>query len=882
MKKTETKENAKGKNTKNKSKTLVLLDSHAIIHRGYHALPDFASSKGVPTGALYGLSAMLIGIIEKFNPDYIIACYDLPQPTYRHEAYKEYKSGRKKSDDELVEQLKLSRKIFEYFDIPMYDKPGFEADDMLGTIVEQTKHMSDIRVIIASGDMDTLQLVRDKEVQVFTLKKGIKDTITYDEDAVVERFGFLPKYLPDYKGLRGDPSDNIIGISGIGEKTATTLISHFKTIEKIYEVLRGKEKEKGEGKGSGKNSKKKDKEDKEEKVVDIKGVEEFKKLGITDRIIELLINGEEEAVFSKMLATIRRDAPINFVLPETSWKESFDINKAQHIFDEFEFRTLGQRLKNIVNKNAPNIYGDSNLFGAQAGSENSSVVLQNKFAAERALKESEEKKATQDAIDSVSEEQKKKLCIALWVLNSSLTNPSYEDVLKYTKSKRHEDVEKYLLSEIEKQGLNRVLKDIEWPLIPVVSKMEEDGILLDKKYLKKLSEDYHVELSRLEKEIWEMAGREFNIDSPKQLGVIVFDEMKLGEGLGSLRLKKTASGARSTKESELEKLKGVHPVIDKILEYRELAKLLSTYIDPLPTLTDPKDRLHAIFLQAGTTTGRMSSQNPNLQNIPIKTDLGRRVRGGFIADKGTVLLSFDYSQIELRIAAICSGDKNLIDIFKEGQDVHTGVASRVFKVKESEVTKDMRRQAKVINFGILYGMGVNALRANLGSTKEEAQTFYNEYFKTFSRLAEFLEETKRFAEQNGFTETLFGRRRYFEGIRSKLPFIRAAAERMAINAPIQGTSADIIKISMRRIYDLINDSKNKEIFGKVKMLIQVHDELVFEVDNDEKFIKKISRKIQDIMQDVLTEEESRGVPVVTSANIGLNWGEMKEIGSTSE
>lgn len=838
MKKTEQIEKTK-KNNKvdNKNKTLVLLDSHAIIHRGYHALPDFATSKGVPTGALYGLSAMLIGIIEKFDPDYIVACYDLPQPTYRHEAYKDYKAGRKKSDGELVEQLKSSRKIFENFNIPMYDKPGFEADDMLGTIVEQTKDLLNLKIVIASGDMDTLQLVRDKEVQVFTLKKGIKDTVTYDEDAVLERFGFLPKYLPDYKGLRGDTSDNIIGIVGVGEKTATTLISHFKTIENIYKVL---------------NDSKKD------------GVSEFKKLGITDRIIELLKNGEDEAVFSKMLATIRRDAPIKFELPEKTWKESFDLDKAEQIFNEFEFRTLGLRLKNIMKGNGVD-FTDGGLFG---GTQN---IVQD------ATKGGDLKTVNIETLENITEEQKKKVCIALWVLNSSLTNPSYEDVLKYTKSKKYEDIEKYLLKEIEKQGLNKVLNDIELPLISVISKMEEDGILLDKKYLKKLSEEYHVELNRLEKEIWKMAGREFNVDSPKQLGVVIFDEMNLGEGMGAKRLKKTASGARSTKESELEKLKGVHPVIDKILEYRELAKLLSTYIDPLPLLTDSKDRLHAKFLQAGTTTGRMSSQNPNLQNIPTKTELGKRVRGGFVADKGYVLLAFDYSQIELRIAAIMSGDENLIEIFKKGHDVHTGVASKVFKVKEDDVTKDMRRQAKVINFGILYGMGVNALKANLGSTKDEAQLFYNEYFNTFSRVAEFLEETKRSAEQNGYTETLFGRRRYFEGIRSKLPFIRAAAERMAINAPIQGTSADIIKISMRKIFDYINDVKNKEVYGRVKMLLQVHDELVFEVEDNKDFIKKISKKIQDTMQDILTEEQSKGVPIVTSSNIGLNWGEMKDL-----
>ena len=705
----------------------------------------------------------------------------------------------------------------------MYDKPGFEADDMLGTIVEQTKDLSDLNIVIASGDMDTLQLVRGDSVQVFTLKKGIKDTVTYNESAVFERFGFEPKFLPDYKGLRGDPSDNIIGISGIGEKTATTLISHFHTIENIYDAL----------------SKKTAKED-------------FKKLGITDRIFDLLVNGEEEARFSKMLATIRRDAPIKFELPEKTWRESFDIKLAQFVFDEFEFRTLGVRLRNILEKQGVNTGSESNLFDSNENSE------------------PEEK-------EIVSDEDKQKACIALWVLNSSLTNPSYDDVLRYTKTKKHEDAIKYLLSEIKKQGLENVYENIELPLIPVVDQMEKDGIMIDKKYFKKLSEDYHFELNKLQKEIWEFAGREFNVDSPKQLGVIIFDEMNLGEGMGAKRLKKTAGGARSTKESELEKLKGVHPIIDKIMEYRELAKLLSTYVDPLPTLADSTNRLHPKFLQTGTTTGRMSSQNPNIQNIPTKTELGRNVRIGFVASKGSVLLSFDYSQIELRIAAILSDDKNLLEIFKTGQDVHTGVASRVFKVPESEVTKDMRRQAKVINFGILYGMGVSALKTNLGSTREEAQNFYNEYFNTFSGIAKYLEDTKKFASQNGYTETLFGRRRYFEGIKSKLPFIRASAERMAINAPIQGTNADMIKISMIRIFDYLNDKKNKDIHGKVKMLLQVHDELIFEAEEDEDLIKKVSKKIQEIMRDSLPENLSKGVPIATSSNIGLNWGEMKTV-----
>lgn len=827
--------------TNHKEKTLVLLDSHAIIHRGYHALPDFSSSKGVPTGALYGLSSMLIGIIEKFNPDYIVACYDLPQPTYRHEAYKDYKAGRKKSDDELVEQLKLSRNIFDSFDIPIYDKAGFEADDILGTIVEKTKNEKNLKIIIASGDMDTMQLIRKKEVVVFTLKKGIKDTVLYDEQAVIDRFGFEPQYLPDYKGLRGDTSDNIIGIAGIGEKTATTLISNFHTIENLYKKID--------------DSKKSEKEN-------LKIRAEFKGLGVTERIFDLLIEGEEEARFSKMLATIRRDAPIDFEIPQKTWNETVDINKIQSIFDELEFRTLGQRLRGVLEKGK----GGSVQNVAINNDKNNTGVSNDLFF--------NKEDGVNEEVESVSFEEKKKLSIALWVLNSNLTNPSYEDVLRYTKTKKYQDAEKYLMGEIKKQGLEFVLNEIEIPLIPVVKQMEADGILLDKKFIKKLSDEYHTELSRLEKEIWNMAGREFNIDSPKQLSVVLFDEMNLTSLLESgKRLKKTAGGARSTKESELEKLKGTHPIIDKILEYRELAKLLSTYVDTLPALTDEKGRLHASFLQSGTTTGRMSSQNPNLQNIPIKTELGRRVRGAFVAQKGFKLMSFDYSQIELRIAAVLSGDKNLIEIFKQGQDVHTGVASRVFGVKEEEVTKDMRRKAKVINFGILYGMGVNALRGNLESTREEAQTFYNEYFKMFSGIADYLENTKKMAGQKGYTETLFGRRRYFEGIRSRLPFIRAAAERMAINAPIQGTSADILKISMRKIYDYINDPKNG-VQGRIKMLLQVHDELVFEVEDDKDFINKITGVIKEKMQGVLSFEQSNGVPLVTSSNIGENWGEM--------
>ncbi|MEN9649093.1 MAG: hypothetical protein RL094_60 [Candidatus Parcubacteria bacterium] len=815
---------------KRETKTLVLLDSHAIIHRAYHALPDFASSKGVPTGAIYGLVAMLIGIIERFKPDYIVACYDLPAPTYRHEAYEAYKAGRKKSDPALVEQLKSSRRVFEAFNIPMYDKEGFEADDMLGTIVEDVlkgnvkADDADLKVIIASGDMDTLQLVSGDDVMVYTLKKGIKDIVVYDEKGVMERFGFGPKLLPDYKGLRGDPSDNIIGIQGIGEKTATTLITSFGTVENIYKALK-------------KNS------------------DDVKKVGVTDRIIELLKNGEEEALFSKMLATIRRDAPINFKLPEKTWKESFDVAPVEALFKEFEFRTLGVRLKTIMAAS-----------GSLSDADGKAVSVED--IAFESKKEAEQKAAEYTEFAAhLSKEKIRELTIALWVLDSSLTNPTIEDVVTHTKAKTAAEAEQKLLNEMKKQGVDSVFFDIEKPLIPIVNAMEKVGVKIDVEFLKELSKEYHKELASLEKKIWKEAGMEFNVSSPKQLGEVLFDKLMLG----GKKIKKTSTGARSTKESELEKMKGTHPIIDHILEYRELAKLLGTYIDPLPTMVDENDRVHTTFLQAGAATGRMASQNPGLQNIPIKTELGRKVRQAFIAEKGYKLVSFDYSQIELRIAAWLSDDEKLITIFKEGTDVHTGVASQVFKVDSKDVTKEMRRQAKVINFGILYGMGVNALKTNLGSTREEAQTFYNEYFKNFSTLADYLNHVKAEAKRTGYTQTYFGRRRYFEGFKSALPFIRASAERMAINAPIQGTEADLVKIAMVKVQELFDKEGIEEKDARV--LMQVHDELVYEIKSD--LVESLSEKIKEAMESILTLEDTKGVPITAEAHVGKNWNDMK-------
>ena len=781
-----------------KTKKLILFDAHAIIHRAYHALPEFATSSGEPTGALYGLSAMLLKIIGELKPNFMVACFDLPGPTYRHEVYDAYKAGRAKIDDNLVSQLERAKDVFSAFSIPIYSHPGFEADDIIGTIVNDLKKDKNVEVIIASGDMDALQLVDDKQVQVYTLKKGINDTILYDEKKVTERFGFPPKLLVDYKGLRGDPSDNIIGVKGIGEKTATSLITVFGTVEDIYKVLKKKD-------------------------------DTYKKAGINERVKNLLVENEKEALFSKTLATIRTDAPIHFVLPP-EWKQTLELNKLLELFSKLEFRIMGERAKRLVGEigRSPDV---------PVGVPTDSVGV-------------------------------KELCLALWVIDSNMTSPSLEDVLRFTKAENIKEAKKIIEAELDKRKVRKVFEEIEKPIVRVVEEMNEKGVKIDKKVLKNLSLEYHQELTRLEKAIWKIAGEEFNINSPKILSNILFSKLQLAEK----RQKKTPTGALSTKESELEKLRDKHPIIALVLEYRELAKLLSTYIDAIPPLLDKNSRLHSTFIQAGTTTGRMASQLPNLQNIPNKTVLGRAIRHAFVAEDGFKLVSFDYSQIELRIAAILSRDRKLIEIFKNGEDVHAGVAMRIFKVPKDLVDKSMRTRAKTINFGILYGMGVNALKTNLGVERKEAQEFYDKYFETFAGLATYLDKIKAEAGQKGYTETLFGRRRYFEGLKSPLPYVRAQAERMAINAPIQGTQADLIKIAMKRIDEYIKSEKHED---DIRLILQVHDELVYEVKDS--LVNEAVKLFKQLMETVLPEDKTFSVPIIAEVSAGDNWGEMRHI-----
>ncbi len=810
-------------------KTLVLLDSHAIIHRAYHALPEFLSSKGEPTGALYGLSTMLMKIITDLKPDYIVACYDLPQKTFRHEAYDGYKAGRAKTEDALVLQLKNSRQIFEAFNVPIYDSPGFEADDVLGTIVEELKKDKNINIIIASGDMDTMQLIDDKKVQVYTLKKGINDTILYDEEKVIDRFGFKPKLLPDYKGLRGDPSDNIIGIKGIGEKTATNLIINFGTIEEIYKKIK-------------------------------KDESSFIKSGISPRVLELIKNNEEEALFSKTLAKIRTDAPIDFKLPEKTFWENADLKKIETTFSLFEFRSLFARSKNFFAGKFP----EGNAL------RRSHSILEGQDLSGRSEYSSEHNPQETGLLSlKVDEKKFQEVAIALWLINSDITNPTQDDILHFANTNSFEKAYEYIFKKLKEKGLEKVYEEIEKPIIGIVKEMQEWGILIDKGYFEKLSKEYHDELDKLTAKIYKMAGTEFNINSPKQMGGVLFGKM----GMKSSK-KKNASGSFSTKVSVLEELEEDNPIIKEILSYRELQKLLSTYVDVIPKMVAEDGRLHAKFLQNGTTTGRFSSQDPNLQNLPIKTELGKKIRNGFIAGKGCKLVAFDYSQIELRVAAMLSGDKKMTAIFREGKDIHAGVASFVFGVPIDKVDREMRRKAKVINFGIIYGMGVSALRKSLGGTREEAQKFYDNYFNQFSGVRDYLESVKIFAMKNTYTETLFGRRRYFPNINSRIPFLKNMAERTAINAPVQGTAtADIIKLAIRYAEE---DLKKAKLLDKAHLVLQIHDELVYEVE--ENVLEEALKIIENAMQTVLERSYLKyktDIPLLVHSGFGNNFGEVK-------
>ncbi len=845
---------------KNKDKeVLMLIDSHALLHRGYHAMQNFFTRDGRPTGALYGFLKMIMSGVDLVNPDYVIATYDLPKPTFRHLAYDAYKGTRQKSDDDLRVQINQSKDFCRALNIPIMEMEGFEADDMLGTI---SKMYSDkYNIIIVSGDMDTLQLVNDN-VKVCTLKKAAEVSIFGDEE-VFDKYELTPMQIPDYKGLAGDASDNIPGVAGVGEKTAIKILKEFKTVENLYIEIKKDE---------------------------INNFENINKI-IKGKVFESIKNSEEEALFSKTLATIILDAPIDQKLFNNfihKFGVGYDKVEYEKLCDLYELKSLKSIFKkkdeksDIKNENKNN---DLEIKPAGLSLKNIEDFIDGKVEIKNENKSQEE--FTKEI--KLLEKEMTELQVMSSVIESEKNNISLEDlknIHNIDESENNFDIIKKVLENKLKEQVNKKIqksegdnlaenisvnsgqvildssfeyyKKLEEPLFEILENMRSIGVLVDREELEKQKVFVKDIILNLEKEIHTLAEKEFLISSPKQLGEVLYDHMGLGN-----KIKKTASGARSTNADMLESIREEHVIVGKIINFREVSKVFNTYIEPLNNFVLGDGRVHPRFLQAGASTGRFSCENPNMQNIPRNTEIGQAFRKVFIAASNKILISADYSQIDLRAAAILSGDQKLMDIFNNNIDIHTGVAAQVLGKKIEEVTDEERRKAKAINFGILYGMGVSALKEAMHTDRKTAQEFYDNFKNTFSELIIYLENVKSEATFNGYTSTLFGRRRQVPLLKSKLPFMRAQGERIAINAPIQGTSSDILKLGMINVDNILNPALKDIEMGarientEIRMLLQIHDELVFECDVDK--VDKYSKIIKESMENVLNAYDVKNI-----------------------
>lgn len=900
-----------------KRQKLAIIDAHALIHRAYHALPPMTSEDGAPTNAVYGFTTMLIKMISTLKPTHVIAAFDMKGPTFRHEEYADYKAHRKELDHDLIVQFDIVRDVVRAFSIPIYEKKGFEADDIIGTIVKTLEE--EIPIVVVTGDMDTLQLVSEK-TSVFTLKRGISDTILYTPELVQEKYGFEPRYISDYKGLAGDPSDNIPGVAGIGTKTAKDLVGAFGSLESIFSH--------------------------EEEL--------------PSRAKKYIIGHEKDALFSRKLAVIRQDVPIDIVLDDALFVV-YDEKNVRTEFQKLGFRSLISRLPKSQDgfqptlgiKTEEEIILPKGYFIAQSREEQQ--ILREKLKTKKiiafdtetdglggrtspiigmsfACHEESEIHAWYIPIDSVSvllwkdffeDSTIKKTghnlkydmevlqqsgihlrgvdfdtMIASYLLRPGSRNYGMDDLaeefLNYTpipitdligtgkNQKSMKDVPllelaryaaedadvslrlyDFFFPKIQEEKLLDVLQDIELQLLEVLVHMEMTGVAINKKVFTVLSKKVFDRIKTIEQQIWSLAGTNFNIGSPKQLREILFVNLNLP----TVGIKKTQSGY-STGADELEKLTGKHPIIGFLSEYRELSKLKSTYLDALPPLIDREtNRIYASFNQTIAATGRLSSTNPNLQNIPIRAEIGQEIRKAFIAREGYVLVKADYSQLELRIAAHVSQDEKLIAAFRAQEDIHRSTAAWVFSVPVENVTDDMRRQAKTLNFGVLYGMGAQSFARSAGVSVEEARSFIDRYQHQYTGIVQCIEKIVEEARALGFVETMFGRKRYIPEIHSNNPAIRAGAERAAFNFPIQGAEADILKKAMITLYERIVST-----YPGSAIVLTVHDELVCEVKKED--ASQFARDMKKIMEDVIVLD----APLVADVGIGNNWGDIQPVG----
>ena len=884
------------------------------------------TKNGVMVNAVYGFTSMLLKVWKDLQPNCIAVTFDMAGPTFRHVQYKEYKGTRVKADQELYDQIPLVHEVVKSFGLPIYEKKGYEADDVIGTIAKNLEKNKDVEVFIVTGDMDTLQLVREG-VKIYTLRKGMSDTVVYDAEEVKKRFGFGPEKMIDYKALRGDTSDNIPGVPGIGEKTAADLIQKFGSLDKIYQAVQSKKSE----------------------------VRSQIKAGVLKKLIE----GEASAKMSKELSTIDCAVPgLDFDFSNCEIKD-FDKEKINHLFQKFEFVSLLKRIPGFVDYSplpdrGSGGSGREKMSFSEINNEDEVVKMMkmikvNKAFACRAVLSGKEvldsellgliiaveskiffvdgkmvKKVlplfNDDEIELVGHDLKElvkalqynfdcriendlfDVMVASYLLNPGNRAHDITSILLkvlgkvlpqntaqtnlFGVDKKSLADELYLINQtknilktdLEKADNFGLFKKVEMQLIYVLAEMELNGIAVDLAMLKKLSAEAAVSLEKLTKKIYKLAGIEFNIASPLQLREVLFDKL----GISVEGIKKGKTGL-STSAEELEKMRGLHPVIDEISNYRELTKLQNTYIDVLPTLINKKtDRIHTHFNQTVAATGRLSSSDPNLQNIPIRSELGREIRKAFIAEPGNVLISADYSQIELRIVASLAQDKRMIEIFNNDEDIHKATAAAINNVPLDKVTKEMRYAAKEVNFGVLYGMGSYGLSWRAGISQAEAKDFIRKYFEAFSGVREYIDRTLEFTKKEGYCETLFGRRRYLPELNAGNFQLRAAAERMAINHPIQGTAADLMKMAMIEVSRVIARSeatKQSHIvqgdrhaslaMTKAKILLQVHDELVLEVK------KESAEEVAELVKNIMEKVVSLRVPVKVGISINRSWGEMK-------
>jgi len=879
-------------------KKIVLIDGPSLVYRAFYALPTtLATKEGLITNAVYGFTSMLIRLLGDVKPDVLLVAFDKPGPTFRHEAFEDYKAHRPETPDDLKSQIPLVKEILEVLKIPLLEMAGFEADDILATLAKKGSEEKD-EVIIVTADRDMLQLV-NREVTVMSTRRGITDMKAYNPQNVTERFGLPPEKIPDMLGLKGDPSDNIPGVPGIGEKTAAKLIQEYGTIEKVLENIDQ----------------------------------------IPQRFQKALKQHKEQALLSKELATLIYDVPIEVNFDQYRVGE-WEDEKVAELFSSLEFNTLLERLKIpslaktkvkeesfgetkvVASENdlkmlgekldkcqeialeivagAPNLFGqglEALIIAPKENKENKELrepkepkenlafylpidtKLQTLSFIRPYLEDDSLKKVVYDGKSQIITLNREGInlkglsfdvLIAAYLLEPTAAEyPLANLIEKYLLAKLPSPestknlgqralallkLKQVLEEELKQRGLWRLFIEVEVPLVSVLAKMEMDGVSIDSAALNDFSKEIELMISKLEEEIFSLADEQFNISSPQQLRKILFEK------LGLKTQKKTKTGY-STDSSVLIKLASAHPIIEKILNYRELTKLKSTYTDVFPKLIDSQSgRLHTSFNQTVTATGRLSSSNPNLQNIPIRTELGRRIREAFVAkDPSHKLLVADYSQIELRILAHLAEDKNLLKAFEEGKDIHRATASEVFGVEPEDVTPQMRRRAKAVNFGIVYGISGRGLSEQLRISKEEAQDYIDKYLERYPQVKEFMEKIIAQGYRDGCARTLMGRWRELPELKSSNYQIKSFGERLAVNTPIQGSAADIIKMAMVKL-----DKKLEEAKLKTKMLLQVHDELVFEVPKNE--TDRAKSLIKEVMENIYPLKAKLEVDIVTAPN----------------